>query len=146
VVVERFSGDNMLQLSAPIGTMMPFHVGAGPKVLLAFLPEKQREELIENLELVRFTSHTVTDKRTFRRLIDEIRLNGYSIDEQDFELGAYAFGAPIFDHNGHLVAGISITTPSARYSPERRKELINIVKQSAEQLSGKLGYHQQSFS
>jgi IclR family transcriptional regulator, KDG regulon repressor len=146
VVVERFSGDNMLQLSAPIGTMMPFHVGAGPKVLLAFLPEEQREVIIEKLELERFTPHTITDKRAFRRLVEEIRLNGYSVDEQDFELGAYAFGAPVFDHNGHLVAGISITTPSARYSTERRKELINIVKQSAEQLSGKLGYHHQSLS
>ena len=62
------------------------------------------------------------------------------MDEQDFEIGAYAFGAPVFDHEGSIVAGISITTPTARCSPERRKELIRIVLAAAQKLSEKLGY------
>ena len=140
IVVDRYSGDNMLQLSAPIGSRLPLHTGAAPKLLLAFMPEDQRENFIDEMELPSFTSNTITDKDTLRKTLAEIRQQGYAADEQDFEVGAYAFGAPVFDHEGHIVAGMSITTPTARCSPKRRTELIGMVLASARKLSEKLGY------
>ena len=140
IVVDRYSGDNMLQLSAPIGTRLPLHTGAAPKVLLAFMPEDQRERVISEMELPSFTPNTISDKDTLRKTLAEIRKQGYAVDEQDFEIGAYAFGAPVFDHEGNNVAGISITTPTARCSSERRKELIDLVLASAQKLSEKLGH------
>jgi len=50
-------------------------------------------------------------------------------------------GAPIFDHEGCVIAGISITTPAVRTSPTRREELIRQVVRAAQKLSEKLGYH-----
>ena len=140
IVVDRYSGDNMLQLSAPIGSRLPLHTGAAPKLLLAFMPEDQREHVIDEMELPSFTPNTITDKNTLRNTLAEIRQHGYAADEQDFEVGAYAFGAPVFDHEGKIIAGISITTPTARCSPKRRKELIRIVLAAAQKLSAKLGY------
>ena len=140
IVIDRYSGDNMLQLAAPIGSRLPLHTGAAPKILLAFMPEDQRERLIDEMELPSFTPNTISDKEILRKTLAEIRKQGYAVDEQDFEIGAYAFGAPVFDHEGNIVAGISITTPTARCSPKRRKELIGIVLAAALTLSEKLGY------
>jgi DNA-binding IclR family transcriptional regulator len=140
IVVDRYSGDNMLQLSAPIGSRLPLYTGAAPKVLLAFMPEEQREHLICEMKLSSFTPNTIKDKDTLRKTLVEIRQQGYAVDEQDFEVGAYAFGAPVFDHEGNVVAGLSITTPTARCSAKRRKELIVMVLASAQKLSEKLGY------
>jgi IclR family transcriptional regulator, KDG regulon repressor len=140
IVVDRYSGDNMLQLSAPIGSRLPLHAGAAPKVLLAFMPEEQRERVIDEMKLPVFTANTIRDKDTLRKTLSEIRQQGYAVDEQDFEVGAYAFGAPVFDHEGNVVAGLSITTPTARCSAKRRKELIAMVLATAEKLSEKLGY------
>ena len=140
IVVERYSGEKMLQSSAPIGTQLPFHVGAAPKVLLAFMPREQQEKILAEMELRGFTANTITNKRAFRKTLKEIRQQGYSVDEQDFEHGAYAFGAPVFDHDGKVVAGLSVITPSARYSPEIRKRLIHLVTDAARRLSLKLGY------
>lgn len=145
IVVDRYSGDNMLQLSAPIGSRLPLHTGAAPKLLLAYMPEDQREHLIDEMELPSFTSNTITDKNILRKTLAEIRQQGFAADEQDFEVGAYAFGAPIFDHEGHIVAGMSITTPTARCSPKRREELIGMVLASARKLSEKLGYQSNRF-
>jgi IclR family KDG regulon transcriptional repressor len=92
------------------------------------------------MELERFTPNTITDMKAFRKTLGEIKKRGYSVDEQDFELGAYAFGAPVYDHDGQVVAGISITTPTARYTPESREELIRLVTNAARRLSLKLGY------
>ena len=146
IVVDRYSGDNMLQLSAPIGSRLPLHAGAAPKLLLAYMPENQRERVIEDMELTVFTSSTIKDKDTLRKVLAQIREQGYAVDEQDFEVGAYAFGAPVFDHEGNVVAGLSITTPTPRCSPQRRKELICMVRSSAQKLSEKLGYQSNRFN
>ena len=140
VVVERYTGDNMLQMSAPIGTVLPFHVGAAPKVLLAFMPDDQRQKTLAEMKLASFTPNTITDEETFQDLLDTIRVRGYSTDEQDYELGAFAFGAPVYDHEGNVVAGMSITTPTTRCSPERRSDLIHQVMVAAQKLSTRLGY------
>jgi IclR family KDG regulon transcriptional repressor len=109
------------------------------------MPEEQRERLICEMELPSFTPNTIRDKNTLRKTMAEIRQQGYAVDEQDFEVGAYAFGAPVFDHEGNIVAGISITTPTARCSPKRRKELIRMVVAAAQKLSEKLGYQTNRF-
>ncbi len=140
IVVDRYSGDNMLQLAAPIGARLPLHTGAAPKILLAFMSEDQRERTIDEIELTSFTPNTISNKATLRKTLAAIRKQGYAVDEQDFEIGAFAFGAPVFDHEGSVVAGISITTPTARCSPERREELIGTVLAAAQKLSEKLGY------
>jgi len=145
IIVDRYSGDNMLQLSAPIGSRLPLHTGAAPKLLLAFMPDDQREQLVREMELPSFTPNTIKDKDTLRKVLAEIRQQGYAVDEQDFEVGAYAFGAPVFDHEGNVVAGISITTPTARCSPKRHKELISMVLAAAQKLSEKLGYQSNRF-
>jgi DNA-binding IclR family transcriptional regulator len=146
IVVDRYSGDNLLQLSAPIGSRLPLHAGAAPKVLLAFMPEEQRERVIDEMKLPVFTANTIRDKDTLRMVLAQIREQGYAVDEQDFEVGAYAFGAPVFDHEGNVVAGLSITTPTARCSAKRRKELIAMVRASAKELSEKLGYQSNRFN
>jgi DNA-binding IclR family transcriptional regulator len=140
IVIDRYAGDNMLQLSAPIGSLLPFHTGAAPKILLAFMPEDQRKHIIDEMSLTALTPNTITDKNTFCKTLDEIRRKGYAVDEQDYELGAYAFGAPVYDHEGNVIAGLSITTPTVRYNPECRQELIHLVQLSAKKLSEKLGY------
>jgi DNA-binding IclR family transcriptional regulator len=141
IVIDRYTGDNMLQLSAPIGSVLPYHIGAGPKLLLAFQQEQEREKNLAGLELTSFTPNTITNIDILRKTLAEIRRKGYAVDEQDYEIGAYAFGAPIFDHEGCVIAGISITTPAVRYSPTRREELIRQVVRAAQKLSEKLGYH-----
>lgn len=139
IIIDRYVGKKMLQMSAPIGAMLPFHVGAGPKLLLAFMPEDQRKHIIDTMQFTAFTPNTITEKKIFYKTLDEICRNGYAVDEQDYELGAYAFGAPVYDHEGKLVAGISVTTPTVRYNKQRRQELIYRVQLSAKKLSEKLG-------
>jgi IclR family KDG regulon transcriptional repressor len=145
IVVDRYSGDNMLQLAAPIGARLPMYTGAAPKVLLAFMPEEQRENTINEMELSSFTPNTITNKDSLRKTLAEIRKQGFAVDEQDFEIGAFAFGAPVFDHEGKIVAGVSITTPTARCSPERRQELIPMVINAARKLSEKIGYQMENY-
>ena len=140
IIVDLYLGDNNLQVATPIGQIMPLHVGASPKLLLAYLPSKERERILAHIELTQYTPNTITNLSTFRQTLNEIRRSGYSIDDQEFEIGVYAFAAPVYDHSGNIIAGVTITTPAARYTPERREKLIQTVVAAGNQLSRRLGY------
>ena len=140
VVIDRYLGDNMLQVAAELGELLPLHTGAAPKLLLAYMPETQRERILSEIELVSFTPYTLTDPERLARVLDEIRRSGYAVDEQELEIGVYAFGAPVFDDAGMVVAGVSVATPAVRYSPERRQQLIQMVTATAGEISTRLGY------
>jgi DNA-binding IclR family transcriptional regulator len=133
-------GPNMLQARTPQGVPLPLHIGASPKLLLAHLPEAERDRLLASMELRSYTPNTITSRDELRETLAAIWARGYSIDEQDFELGVYAVGAPVFDHSGQVVAGLSITTPQQRHSPERQQELIRLVVAAAQRISARLGY------
>ncbi len=140
VCIDRYQGENMLQVAAPIGVPLPLYIGASPKILLAHLPSKEREHIIENLELRPFTPYTITDKDELRRCLEQIRKQGYAIDEQDYEKGVYAIGAPVRDHTGRVVAGITVTVPEVRYDAQRRDKIIQMVVEAAKKVSSRLGY------
>lgn len=140
VTLDRRQGEHRLQVASPIGQSLPLFVGASPKILLANLPDEERERIIQSIEFEAFTESTITDVEEFRRCLETIRQQGYAIDEEDYELGVYAIGAPVRDHTGSVIAGITITTPGSRYSAERKQELIDLVTEAGYRLSEKLGY------
>jgi IclR family KDG regulon transcriptional repressor len=138
--IARRQGHHRLQAATPIGEPLPLHIGASPKLLLAYLPQPQRDQIIDEMELIPYTPNTITDQDELRQHLAQIRARGYTIDEEDFELGVCAIGAPVRDQTGRVIAGITITTPRSRYDQERRKRLIELVVATAQQLSEKLGY------
>jgi IclR family KDG regulon transcriptional repressor len=140
VCIDRYQGSYSLQGAAPIGVPLPLHIGASPKLLLAYLPEPERVRLIEEIELVPLTPNTITDRQELRRRLEEIRSQGYSIDNQDYEIGIHAVGAPVRDHTGTVVAGVTVTTPAARWDETREQNLIGLTVQTAAQISERLCY------
>ena len=140
VTIDRRQGRNRLQVASPIGQSLPLYVGASPKILLAYLPEAERERIINSIEFESFTENTINDSNELRKSIEKIRQQGYAVDEEDYEQGVYAIGAPVHDDGGRVIAGITITTPGSRYSSKRRRELIALVINAGQRLSEKLGY------
>ena len=140
VTIDRRQGDNRLQVASPIGQSLPLYVGASPKILLAYLPDEERERIVKGIELERFTDNTIADLNELREYLTIIRQQGYAVDEEDYEQGVYAIGVPVFDFTGRVIAGITITTPGSRYSTQRKQELIDLVVEAGKRLSEKLGY------
>lgn len=140
ITIDRFQGYHRLQVATPIGQPIPLHVGATPKILLAYLPDHEKELIINKLEFKAFTPNTITDPNELRNELVTIRQQGYAIDEEDYELGVIAIGAPIFDDSGQVIAGLAITTPLIRFSPEYCELLIANVVEAARKISIRLGY------
>jgi DNA-binding IclR family transcriptional regulator len=140
VCIDSDQGENLLQVSAPIGQPLPLHIGASPKILLAFMDRAEQERILHAIPLTPFTTRTITNRERLQQHLQEICQQGYAVDEGDFEDGVCAIGAPVRDYRGQVIAGITVTTPVSRYDAKRREDLIERVISAAQQLSAKLGY------
>jgi DNA-binding IclR family transcriptional regulator len=83
------------------------------------------------------TPHTVVDPAVLEAVWKQVPEDGYAIEENETDLGVMCIGAPVFDADG-VVAAVSITVPTVRAIPDRRRRLIAAVRKAAEQISKSL--------
>lgn len=123
----------------PPGTLSPLHASGIGKALLACLPEDRLSRLIERAPLERFTARTITDPAALSRELARIRAEGYSFDDEEKAVGMRCIAAPIRNIHGEAVAGISISGPSHRITPDKVAPIGALVREAAEEVSRRLG-------
>ena len=137
--IASFPSPRMVRNVGWIGReMLPHSVSSG-KALLAYLPE-QRVKHILAAGLPRFTERTITDPAYLREELAQIRQRGYAVAREELEEGLSAVAAPIMDHEGCVIAVISVSGPSFRLTEERLVELAEMTREAANAVSRQLGY------
>lgn len=96
-------------VSSVIGRNMPLNATASGKIMLAYMDPLELEFWIKNNELISFTEYTITEESTLLDQVSKIHENGYSIEDEEVELGLFSIAYPIRKPDGHLFGTISIT-------------------------------------
>jgi DNA-binding IclR family transcriptional regulator len=139
VCLERIDSGRGLRIAdLYVGGSQPLHLGAGPRVLLAY----REAELLPGVlagALERRTSHTLGDPETLRADLAAIRERGYSISDQDVTVGVAAIGAPVHDASGSCVAALSLGGLADRILPVRPEQRDGLLRAAAE-ISRRLGH------
>lgn len=139
VCIDRVVGKGARSMSLRLGGSMPLYAGAGPRALLAFLPEAERRDVLDHFDKLSESDPEIPSRRQIQRQIDEIRSVGASISNEDVTPGIAAVGAPVLNHRGELEAAVSVSTVSVRLLQDRDRT-IGIVTQAAEAVSRGLGF------
>lgn len=126
LVVAAASGHNAYALHAAIGQHLPIHAGAGSKVLLASLPPGEIDRVLSG-ELKRFTDRTFIDPSALRAELELVRTRGWSRDGGEFAVSVNAYGAPIIDPSGQVVAALSVPFLAGRDADYEEKVRIIAV-------------------
>ena len=129
-----------IRLFAQVGRRAPIYAGGVPKLLLAFMAPEQQQALLDRINLEPITPYTITDRARLESLLNEIRAQGYVVTADDLDVGAHSIAAPIRDHQGQVIAAISVAGPSSRFTPERIDCYLKLVQQGAARISRTLGY------
>jgi DNA-binding IclR family transcriptional regulator len=128
------------RLVSQVGMRRPLYCTGLGKVILAFLPARQREELIVATKFERLTPHTLVRAADFRAELQRIQRRCYALDNEEAVSGARCVAAPVFDHTGMVVAGISVSGPATRMTRGRITEIGATLKAAAHEVSRQLGY------
>ena len=141
VYVDKREGDGMIRISSDIGWRRPLHFGMLGMVLLAGLPEKEVRKILKNTPLQPHTPFSITDPAAFSLRLEEIRDQGYIMEEEEAVEGVFGIAAPIRDFSREVVAALGIALPlSSSYRTENSDLLIDMVKTTCEAISSDLGY------
>lgn len=125
--------NNAISARSIQGVIAPMYCTSIGKAILAYKPEALVELVIKN-GLHRFTENTITDPDEFRKEIELTRRRGYSIDNMEHEFGIKCVGTPVFDSSGEVVAAISLTGPSLRFSDEKISEYAILLNETCNEI------------
>jgi len=140
VYVEKLDSPEPLRIHSRIGAAVPLYCTAVGKVMLAYMPDEEREKILPQLGLKRLTPNTVRDRQELEGELYRVRKNGYACDLEEHELHIRCIAAPIWDHAGGVHASLSITAPMVRMSVTRLRQLAPRIQAAGLQISRELGY------
>lgn len=133
VYVARVLTRRIMTVDITIGTRFPAYATSMGRVLLAHLPQHERELQLDGLELRALTDRTISDTATLAAELDRIRQNGWAIVDGELELGLRSAAAPVRGKDGAVVAAINVSTSAMRRSAEQLREqhLPKLLKTAA---------------
>jgi len=124
-VQASIEGHHPVRVSLPLGPYTDAHARATGKLLLAMTSEEVRRAYLAAHPLRALTPRTITDPTHLEAEFEQIRANGYALDEEQFQPGVSCVAAPVIDERV-AVAAYSISAPSPRFA-ESKLRLIDAV-------------------
>lgn len=137
IYVERtYSERSGMQVVRAVGGRAPLHLTSVGKLFLAHDDPARVRAYALRTGLTGHTRNSITDLGRLERELAAVRANGVARDDEELELGVRCMAAGIFDDQGKLVAGLSISSPADRLE----ESWLDRVKATAAQISQTLGY------
>ncbi|HEY4029483.1 MAG TPA: IclR family transcriptional regulator C-terminal domain-containing protein [Caulobacteraceae bacterium] len=94
-------------LGGTVGMKVPAFCTSMGRVLLSALPDPEVDQVLAGFPPVKFTPFTATEPGDLRDRIREASRNGFSINDQELDLGLRALAVPIRDHRGRVIAALN---------------------------------------
>lgn len=140
LILEVCDSPNPLRAASRAGTLADLHASSTGKIFLSFMEEEEREVLLKTLALDRRTKNTITTISALKEECEEVRKQGYAVDDEEYFIGIRCLAAPVRNMSGQVIAAIGITGTANRFVASRNDEIAGIVLKTAADLSRKLGY------
>lgn len=134
--IDQVESPASLRVTTGVGTLAPLHCTALGKSLLAF-----SAEAVFPSEMRAFTPRTITDVETLRHHLEQVRQQGYAVDDEEYDFGVRCVAAPVFDYRGKAVGAIGVSGPAGRMTLQRVAEFAAVVAEVSRDLSDRLSFN-----
>ena len=132
-------GPRSLRMPATVGRRTPAYCSAVGKAMLAFLPESALDEVLAR-PVQACTEKTLVTRTELLADLRQVRIRGYSVDNEEIEKGLRCVGGPVWNYTGEVVAAISVAGPAFRITKTRVPAVARAVLATTRGLSTELGY------
>lgn len=122
--LARSTPDRVISVSINIGNRLPAYAVSTGRVLLAGESDEALERYFDRIRLEKHTSNTVRSVKQLRDIIAETRALGYSLVDEELEVGVRSLSVPIYDATGHVIAALNACCPSMRFPVEDMREML----------------------
>ncbi|HEY2204729.1 MAG TPA: IclR family transcriptional regulator [Pseudonocardia sp.] len=136
--LDKVPGNRQLTVAgARVGALLDPHCSAVGKVLLAHRSTDELRCLLAGSPLRRLTAATITGATELTDELTRVRAAGMAFDEGEAIPDVSCVAAPVRDDLGAVVASISMTVPTSRFTA-CRNEYRRAVKAAGQEISQQL--------
>lgn len=139
VYVACHNGSRPLGIQFRIGMRLPAQFTATGKAMLAMMSDDEVEERLRGPWPEKITPNSTPDMAAFMDELKKTRERKFSIDDGQIRDGMHCFGAPVFDANNRVIAGVAVSILSHDLSQKSIKLAGDAMRKIANNLSERLG-------
>ncbi|MEU9795106.1 IclR family transcriptional regulator [Streptomyces sparsogenes] len=127
ISVAQEEGTATVRSVVEVGVPLSLTAGAASKVLLCDTPAAVFDELT--------AKEAQVDMDALKRQVAAVRETGYAVTHGEREFGASAVAAPIRAQDGRIIAALSASGPTSRFTAERIVDYVPAVTRAAARIS-----------
>jgi len=138
----RAPGPREIDLNLHVGSRLPAYCTSMGKVLLAFLPPRERNELLDGVALTRRGPNTITAKRRLLKELERVRQTRLAVNNEELAYGLRSIAVPVWSQTGDVVAAINIAVHRSLVSmDELLEDLAPALVSTASEISARIGFN-----
>ncbi|MBV4365068.1 DNA-binding transcriptional regulator KdgR [Erwinia sp. BNK-24-b] len=145
VYIHKIDSLYNLRMYSRIGRRNPLYSTAIGKVLLAWREAEEVRTILAGVTFQQSTPRTVTTLEQLMTQLEKVRAQGYGEDIEEQEEGLRCIAVPVFDRFGVVIAGLSLSFPTIRFSQEEKGSYVAMLHQAAKTISEQMGYRDYPF-
>lgn len=140
VILEQVVSNQSIKFVVDVGHRFSLHTAAPGKAILAFLLDNERKHIVDQLDFKKYTSKTITSRRSFVAMLEQVKKIGYAVDNCERLDGINCVAAPVFNFRKLPIAAVWVTGPDFRLLPASFEKIGKTVKEHALRISQRFGY------
>jgi IclR family pca regulon transcriptional regulator len=134
--VARSATSRVMSIALNTGSRLPAYCTSLGRVLLANLPEEALNRYFDTVKLRAYTERTVVSVARLREILSEVRVSGYSVVEEELEVGLRSIAVPVRGASGIVHAALNIGAQATRVSTRQmEEEFLPALLRGAQELS-----------
>ena len=140
IYIAKVDSTHPVRMVSAVGRRLPAHVTAVGKMLLSGVPDAELRKLYPEEPLEGLTPASIRSFDELVAALAEVRSQALAFDECESNAAVNCVAAPVYDHAGKMVAAMSISVPTLRWSAARAARFADLVRRGAADLSRRLGH------
>jgi len=133
VYVAQVPSAHSMRMFTEVGRHVPAHCTGVGKALLSQMADAQVIELLQRTGMAASTPRTITDPGALLSELDEIRAQGWAVDDAEQETGVRCVAVPITGAPSR--SAVSVSGPSGRITAGRVAEIAPLLQRAAERIA-----------
>lgn len=130
-----------IRMVSHVGMIHPMYCSGVGKAIMATLPEKEVRKIWDASIIEKKTDKTIVTFEDMLTTLEEVRKNGYALDDEENEEGVRCIAASLRGYGKNVKYAFSISGPVSRMTKERLEELAVDMKKVQAELQRELGYY-----
>lgn len=144
--INKQESSSSIRIVTDIGAKLPAYCTGLGKALLSDMSKQEFQYMLRKIALKRYTDFTITDPDALWKELEMTYNRGYGEDDQEYIEGLRCVAAPILNHEGKIVAALSISGPVSRMQSDKLEQCKRSLLSTCDEISVKMGYEKGEYN